>query len=337
MKKYDVITIGDCSQDIFVFPHESLIQKNTRFTSGKCISFELGDKINLDKVSFQIGGSAGNTAVAFSRLGLRTAIVTPLGFDMVADKIIDTLQTENVDINYLDQKEGRQSNFSVIFNLGSERTIFVYHGLEDYSKLKVPKSLSTKWIYLSPTGHGEDELINKIVTFAAQKSINIAWNPGARQIEKGAHHFRNLLRVTSILSLNKEEAIKFTNFPVRPDIKELSKRLCMLGVKIVLITDGRNGAYCYDGQDLWYLGILPAERVDATGAGDSFTAAFVSKFIENEFNSETIESAMKYAIVESTSVISHLGAQTGLLTKKQIEDRLSELPRLKVEEATNQN
>lgn len=332
MKKYDVVTLGDCSQDIFVSPHKSLVERNSRFTSGQCIAFELGEKINLDQVSFQIGGSAGNVAVALSRLGFKTATIGPLGFDMVADKIIDTLQTENVSTDYLDQKEKLQSNFSIVFNLQTDRTIFVYHSLEDYSKLKMPKSLSARWLYIAPLGHGEDGLLNRMVSNAAQKNIKIAWNPGARQIEKGAYHYRSLLRVTSILSLNKEEAIKFTDFPVRPDIKELSKRLCQLGVKIVLVTDGQNGAYCYDGESLWYIGILKAERVDATGAGDSFTAAFVSRFIDQEVSKTTIEEALKYAIVESTSVISYVGAQTGLLTEEQIQQKLESLPRLKPEE-----
>lgn len=329
--KYDVVTLGDCSEDIFVRPHKSVIENSRRFTSGQAVSFELGEKINLDSVSYQIGGSAGNTAVAFSRLGFQTAIVSPLGFDTVAEKIIDHLNLENIDTKYIDQKKQIQSNFSLVFNFGSERTIFVYHGLDDYGKLKIPNTLNTKWIYLSPVGHGEDELFKKIVPLAAEKNVKIAWNPGARQIEKGASHYTSLLKITTVLSLNKEEAIKFTNFPVRPNIKEICKRLHLLGVKIIVITDGKNGAYCSDGNNLWQVDVLPAKRVDATGAGDSFTAAFVAKLIDNEINPENLEIALKMAIVESTSVISFVGAQTGLLTKPQIDKELNRLQRLKVE------
>lgn len=331
MTKYDIITLGDCSEDIFVKPHDSLIENSRRFTSGRSVSFELGEKINLENVSFDIGGSACNTAVAFSRLGYSTAIITPLGFDSVADRIINRLSEENVEIKYIDQKKEMQSNFSVIFNFETERTIFVYHGLKDYGLLKIPKGLNSKWLYLSPVGHGEDELFKKIVPLASEKNIQIAWNPGARQIEKGSHHYSSLLRVASILSLNKEEAIKFIAFPVRPEVKEICKSLHRLGPKIVLVTDGKNGAWCSFDGNLRQIDILPTKRLDATGAGDSFTAAFVSRFIQAEIDNETVETALKYAIVESTSVISKIGAQNGLLTQSQIEKELRKYPRLRAE------
>jgi sugar/nucleoside kinase (ribokinase family) len=331
MIKYDIVTIGDCSEDIFVKPHNSLIQKNKSFTSGESVTFELGEKINLDQVSFQTGGSAGNAAVAFSRLGYHTAIISSLGFDTIADKIITKLQHEDVDIEYLDQKKNIASSFSIVFNFAQERTIFVYHGLDDYAKLKLPKKLPTSWIYLAPVGHGEDAFFDKIVALSSEKNIKIAWNPGARQIEKGAHHYRSLLKMTDILSLNKEEAIKFTDFPVRPDIRELSKRLHQLGAKLILITDGPHGAYCSNGADLWQIDVLHADRVDATGAGDSFTSAFVSNFIENEISPTTIESALRCGIVESTSVVTQVGAQTGLLTKTEMCAQLEKNSRLRPE------
>jgi len=331
MKKYDVISIGDVGEDIFVTPEDSLIQKSSRFSSGKSLTFELGEKINLEKVSFHIGGSAGNTAIAFSRLGLRAAIVSSLGFDSIAEKVINRLSDEKVSIDYLDQSAKRCSNFSVIFNFGSERTIFVYHGLTDYSKIKIPKNLSTEWLYVSPLGDNYQKILDQIVTYSSQKSTKIAWNPGVSQIKAGANCFRNLLSVTDILSLNKEEAIKFTNYPVRPNILDIAKKLNHIGAKVVLITDGKNGAHCFDGKNLWYIGILPAERIDATGAGDSFTAAFTQVLIKDGINRQAIEKALKYAIVESTSVISSLGAQTGLLDEEKIEETLNKLHRLKPE------
>jgi len=331
MRKYDVISVGDIGEDIFVTPEDSLIQNNNRFSSGKALSFELGEKINLKKVSFHIGGSAGNTSIAFSRLGLRSAVVSPLGLDSIAEKIINRLTDEGVATSYLDQSDKRCSNFSLIFSFGSDRTIFVYHGLTDYSKIKFSKNLSTDWLYISPLGENAEKILDRAVTYSSQRNTKIAWNPGVSQIKAGASHFRNLLSVTDVLSLNKEEAIKFINYPVRPEIRDIAKKLYHLGAKIILITDGKNGAHCYDGENLWYIGILPAERVDATGAGDSFTAAFTQVLIRDGINRKSIEKALKYAIVESTSIISSLGAQTGLLTVQEIEEKIEKLHRLKPE------
>lgn len=333
MKKYDIVTIGSCSQDIFVVPHDYKIDDYLHFTSKKALLFELGEKINLDEVSFQIGGSAGNTAVAFSRLGYKAGVISALGEDYTADKVISTLESEGVDVRLINQNKKRQSNFSVIISTKGERTILIYHGLSDYGEIKIPKVLSANWIYLSPVGHGEEALFGKIIPHLSQNNIQLAWNPGVRQIEKGASHYRSLLALTKIIFLNKEEAIKFVDFPVRPQIADLCRKIHQMGPKMVVITLGRDGAYCFDGENLWYIGVLPAERVDATGAGDSFAAAFMSRFIGQPLSSGGVEMALKYAIVESTSVISKLGAQTGLLTKSEIEKEITKWPKLKVKMA----
>ncbi len=331
MTKYDIVTIGDCNLDFFVVPHGTMVKNDRGFISGKSVEFELGEKILLDSADIFMGGTAGNTAVAFSRLGLKTGIISAFGYDLMAEKLLEGLKLENVDLKLIDQRRDIKSNFSIIFNFGFDRTIFVYHGLDDYSKLKIPKDISSKWVFVSNVGHGGDAMFSRIVAMASEKNLKIAWNPGSKQIEKGASHYESMLKLTTILSLNREEAIKFTNFPVRPDIKELAKRLHRLGAEVILITDGNNGAYCYALDKLRFIDILPAKKVDATGAVDSFTSAFVSQLIDVEIYDQTIETALKYAIVESTSVITKVGAQTGLLTASQIETEMEKHPRLRAE------
>ena len=52
----------------------------------------------------------------------------------------------------------------------------------------------------------------------------------------------------------------------------LSKGLAALGPKIVVISDGPNGAYLYLNGELWHNPIYPdiAPPIERTGAGDAF-------------------------------------------------------------------
>ena len=133
--------------------------------------------------------------------------------------------------------------------------------------------------------------------------------------------------------MNREEAIEFINFPVRPNDDELIKRVHALGPKIVIITYGKKGAKAYDGKNFYEVGALDVVRVDSTGAGDGFTSGFLGKLLKDkinfsEINSEIIAEALRWGILNSNSVITKIGAEPGLLTKSEIEKNSIEYKRL---------
>ncbi len=338
MKKYDIVTIGDSSEDIFIGLTDLKSEKSFQFTSGRSISFELGEKIPINNVQYEIGGTACNTAVGFSRLQFSTATISAIGKDSPGEKILLKLSQESVDSNLI-QNSKTGSHFSLIFNLGEERTIFVYRTLDDYSILTPKKSLKTRWIYLGPIGQNSEAVFNKLTELAAEKNVKIAWNPGSLQINKGAGRFKSLLSNTTILLLNKEEAQKFLMMPVKNSVPDMARQLYYYGAKIVVVTSGKEGAYVYDGVRSYRIDALNKKRVDATGAGDSFAVGFVGRIMvkdgkegkEDKNDGEKIKEALKWGIINSTSVVNQIGAQAGLLNREQIEEELANHPRLFVE------
>lgn len=333
MKKYDIVTIGDSSEDIFIGLKDLKSTKSFQFASGKSISFELGEKIPINNVQYEIGGTACNTAVGFSRMGYSSATISAVGADSPGEKILLRLTSESVDSSLIvNSKSG--SHFSLIFNLGEERTIFVYRTLDDYSILTPRKSLKTNWIYLGPIGKNSEIVFDRLVELSAEKNVNIAWNPGSLQIEKGVNRYKSLLSNTKILILNKEEAQKFLMMPVKNSVPDMARQLYHYGPKTVVITSGKEGASVYDGTRGYKIDALNQKRIDATGAGDSFATGFVGRVMSSdaaEDQGEIIEEALKWGIINSTSVVNQIGAQDGLLSKDQIEEELKNHPRLFVE------
>lgn len=317
--RYDVVAIGDALEDVFVEP-ELKVKNDRSCLGGKSMTFEFGEKIPLKWVRFDVGGSACNAAVGFSRLGFKASLIAMLGKDDPKDKILARLRREKVDTKNLIIDAKYQTGYSTLFSVNGERTIFVFHGPKDYKDVEIPNDLETDWFYISPLGHSTDCLERDVVSFASEKDVKIAWNPGSIQIAEGASKLRHLLKCTSILFLNREEAIKFLNYPVRPHIDEVMKRLYEFGPRIVVVTDGKDGVRAYNGKEFF---IEPAKHftsiVDATGAGDSFAVGFLSKLLLSDFKNGVsngeIEVALKFGIAESSSVIQHMGAQEGLLRK----------------------
>jgi len=97
-----------------------------------------------------------------------------------------------------------------------------------------------------------------------------------------------------------------------------------LGPEITVLTDGPGGAYVYDGEKVLWGGMYPdpSKPVDRTGAGDSFASTFTSALVLGK----SIEEALQWGPINSMSVVQHIGAQEGLLTKEKIEEYIESAP-----------
>ena len=91
------------------------------------------------------------------------------------------------------------------------------------------------------------------------------------------------------------------------------------------MTDGKKGSTTYDGDHFYHANVLPCEKKDATGAGDSFSTGFMGRLIrEDDLGPGAVTEALAWGVVNSTSVVSYIGAQAGLLSLREIEKRISE-------------
>ena len=95
-----------------------------------------------------------------------------------------------------------------------------------------------------------------------------------------------------------------------------------LGPKVVVMTDGIKGAYSYDGTDAYFMPVYPHVPFERTGAGDAFASTFTSAISLGK----TIPEALMWAPINSMSVVQHVGAQKGLLTREALEDYLQKAP-----------
>ena len=161
--KYDIVTIGDASGDIFIRPKGLRMSENKAGVMAPQVSFEIGAKIPVEEAEFDIGGSACNTAVGFSRLGLDTSTIIALGEDLASGRIFERLESEDVNTSNIMSRKEFLANFSVIFLVGDERTIFIHRYLKDYGLLAPKKSTKADWIYLGPFGEDQDKLSQNVL------------------------------------------------------------------------------------------------------------------------------------------------------------------------------
>ncbi|MCX6810700.1 MAG: carbohydrate kinase family protein [Candidatus Berkelbacteria bacterium] len=332
---YDVVTIGDAFQDLFVFSADFKVLPDRSFRSGNSLSFDYGAKIDVEKIEYHSGGSAVNTAICFSKIGLETSILSFIGNDSPAEKIISEIENSGISTDLL-KNDSQPTNTSVILSHDGDRTILAYHGDRNFNDLTLAKSLKASWFYLSPIGNESDQLENKLIENIAKNGTGLIWNPGPSQIKQGAKANRHLLRLCNILILNREEALNFSGCG-KSKTDDCLKSLHEIGAKIVIATDGKYGAKAFDGEVFYQIDSSPDKRVDATGAGDAFASSMAARIIlesgsekPQSFlpNREVISESLKWGIVNSGAVVSQVGANTGLLSKSEIIENSGKLVKL---------
>ena len=318
----DILCIGDAVLDIFLQipksnPHFGLdVQKNKLF-------IDYGYKINVENYVRDIGGNACNTAVGISRLHKSVGLCAEIGSDEFSDFIINKLTKENINTSLVAKDASRKTSFSVCISYLGERTLFVEH-VERPHNFSFDNS-SANFIYLTSLGNKWENAYQKTLDFVKKTKAKLAFNPGTLQIENKNRLVMELIEITDYLFLNRDEAKlvlygKDKELTDKNDIKKILFGLRSLGAKNIIVTDSYNGSYvCDNSQNSYHLDIVKADVVEKTGAGDAYTAGFLSAILTGL----NIKDAMIWGSVDASSVVQKIGAQEGLLRTQQMEEKLN--------------
>ena len=100
------------------------------------------------------------------------------------------------------------------------------------------------------------------------------------------------------------------NLSESKDVLTLVKGIKVLGPKIVVLSDGPNGAYLYFNEELWHMPLYPdiAPPFERTGAGDAF-AAGVIEFWANPSKSEDLAGALTCGAELGAHCVALIGAR----------------------------
>ncbi len=332
----DFLAIGDIVIDAFIRLKEAHVHcKIDTDACELCVRF--GDKVPYESVTVVPAvGNSPNAAVSAARLGLRSAILTNIGNDKHGKDCLDSLKNDKVITDYVAIEKNKNTNYHFVLWYNIDRTILIKHTKFDY---KFPEIEKVAWIYLSSLAENSFEYHEEILKYLKNHpDTKLAFQPGTFQIKFGAEKLKNIYARTEIFFCNVEEAeiiLKKENTKNLSTCEvdkflELSKGIHALGPKMVVLSDGPNGAYLYlknelsDEYELWHIPIYPdtASPLDRTGAGDAFSSTFTAVLALGKSPLE----AFAWGPINSMSVVQEIGAQKGLLTREKLEEFLKNAP-----------
>src|SRR6266498_4880432 len=122
-QRYDVITVGETTVDAFMAIHNAASTCSID-KEHNTLCIKQGEKVEVDRYDFCMGGNATNVAVGLSRLGIKTGLCSEIGDDEFSIKVRNWLAKENIERLLVKQTPGATS-FSVIINFSGDRTLFV--------------------------------------------------------------------------------------------------------------------------------------------------------------------------------------------------------------------
>ena len=314
-KDFQGVGIGNAIVDIFSRVEEGLLQENNlnkgvmHLTS--CEKAEsLLNQINITKKI--AGGSAANTIVALSQMGLKTGYIGKVGDDELGKFFENDLISNKV--SYSTKKSiadprNRTGHCVVLITPDGERTMNTYLGVTEFlSKDDLDKKLlkGCDWLYLE--GYRYDGMDSKA---AFSFAINETKEAGGRIalslsdpfcVDRHREDFLNLAKEgLDLIFCNEHELISLTR---EKKLDSALQKALALNCEIVC-TVSSQGAFIKELNSWSHVKTEEVIPYDTTGAGDFFAAGFLYGLLNNK---SKLDSG-RIGNVSASEIIQHIGCR----------------------------
>ncbi|MFA5136871.1 MAG: carbohydrate kinase family protein [Patescibacteria group bacterium] len=300
----DLISIGNISIDLY-FQGESLTRGEDRFT------LAIGGKYVADYFYEALGGGGANVAIGASRHGLSAAIIGTIGNNQFKSMILRHLEEHNISRDMCIYKDEYFKISSILLSPNGERTIInyetphehIFEKKEDYEQLK-----KARLVYISNLPRVTLDERYHILSYLHSNNIPSVLNLGIKDCRRPYSQTERLIQKADILMVNSHEfAELIKRAPGDIDLKkDIRHYISPTFQKTVIITDGEKGSWAYSQQGVHHVpAAVPKKVVDTTGAGDAYSAGFISGYLKNESN---IQMAMEIGAKYAARIIAKVGA-----------------------------
>jgi len=270
-----------------------------------------------------LGGAPLNFSVHARQLGVKSSIISAVGNDDLGKKAIDEIASREVYTDLIQVKNDKptgtvpvtlqegQPEYEILKNVA-----FDFISLAELDLAELVKYDAFYFGTLIQRSESNTEVLQKILKTASFKHIFCDVNLRKECYSKAT--VLNSLKYCTIVKLNEEEVdvISEMIFGSKKNLAEFAESLFQNFKQIdaLIVTMGSKGSRIIStNSDV----LIPAESivvVDAIGAGDSFSAAFLTSFMTNQ----NLEEAAKFANKVGAFVASCSGA-TPVLPKELID------------------
>ncbi len=266
-KAWDVIVVGELNVDLILNQIESFPETGKEKLAGK--------------MTLTLGSSSAIFASNLSSLGMNVSFIAKIGNDVFGQFCKEQLEIKGVDTSLLVIKDDLKTGATIVLNFGEDRAMITYQGamkhlgLSDITKevLGTAKHLHFSSYFLQPGFKNDLHSLFKMAKEAGlSTSLDVQWDPA----EEWDFDCKKILSFVDVFLPNETELLNLTR---ENSIESALHAINGVG-KIIAIKKGNRGSVVScNNKIINGKAFLNENVVDAIGAGDSFNAGFIFKFI----------------------------------------------------------
>jgi sugar/nucleoside kinase (ribokinase family) len=267
-KEFDVIVVGELNVDL-------ILNELDRFP-------EVGKEILARQMTLTLGSSAAIFASNISSLGARVAFIGKIGKDKFGEVVLESLQNSDVDVSMVIQDEETGTGATIILNVEEDRANTTYPGamdlltIDDISPgdLGRARHLHFSSFFMQPgMRDGVGELFRMAQELGLTTSFDMQWDPE----EVWDLDIEDILPHVNVFLPNENELMYLSRKNNLDEAISFMNKFC----DVLVVKRGNQGSMVsYRNEIIDLPAFLNKNVVDAIGAGDSFNAGFIYKFIQ---------------------------------------------------------
>lgn len=268
-KPFDVLVIGELNVDLILNQIDSFP--------------EIGKEKLAGKMDTILGSSSAIFASNISSLGARVAFLGKVGEDTYGDIVLRSLQRRKVDTSLIIRSTEFATGVTVVLNYGEDRAMITYPGamehlntdeISDETLVKAQHMHFSSYFLQPGLKTGIGPLFQRAKKLGLTTSLDPQWDPQ----EKWDFNYAEILPYVDIFLPNLREFLNITGENSLESAIEKVKN----SANSLIIKNGNEGSVVWSGGHLTRQRPFLNDRVvDAIGAGDSFNAGFIIKYIHN--------------------------------------------------------
>ena len=291
-------------------------------------SFHLDvDTMNVDGIVIKNGGDCMNTAIGLARLGAGVDFGGMVGDDMLGRYLRAVLEENGIDVAGLRINSDVPTSSVIVLIQPDGNRAFLYYGGTNrkygFDDIDMARLRSSSHVHIGGTyqldlldGQNAAHLFSKARQLGLTTSMDVTWDPSGRWMSV----IEPCLPFLDIFMPSENEAKYITG---KDDPVDMAECFLEHGVGTAIIKLGANGAYIKEkNADGFFVPAFKTNVVDTTGAGDSFVAGFLSRYIKGL----PVYDCIVFALAVGAHCIREVGATTGIPDEQTILDYIKNNP-----------
>lgn len=284
---------------------------------------KVGTEIVAETMDFALGSSAAIMAANISSLGIDTAFCGIVGKDNYGDYVLDQLQLKKVNTQYIQRSPSSRTGVTVVMNYDQDRANITYCGaMKELDKHMIPWSTIKDFHHMHLSSYFLQEGIKNDITWIFKKakaaglstSLDLQYDPE----EKWDFNYKDCLPYVDLFLPNEVEILMLTG---EDNTDAAIEKLKPFSNTIVLKQGKKGSRLISEKYDIKAAPFRSKNYKDAIGAGDSFNAGFIQKFLTGASPEECLRNGNLMGSLNTTCA----GGTAAFSSKEYIETQIEYL------------